>query len=758
MALADPRASTDDLRAAAVVVREATERADRLVDSLLLLARSDRLSFDGLPVTERVELSALAAAGLSAVHDEVRDRRLTVDVALGRRAGARRPRAARAPGRQPGRERRAAQRRRRQRARPRPAAAAAGPGWSSPTPASRSRPDEVESLFEPFRRHGTARTARRGAGLGLSIVRAVTRVHGGRSPPSRGPTAACAAGRPAAPRRRRPAAVTAHPAVTRGAPGAGRTSRSVRRRASPARRTPAGPAAAATARCRRAPRRVTSRTPGCCCTQSQQRAGPPRCPSPARGRRGEPVADLDDARRRPAARTSRVADHLRRRRRRARCRHASGGAVLGQRRAARRRCRRAASRRRPAAAARRAARPAVRAGPRLRRARGAPGRVAHRGGPASRPACRPEGGVSTAGRAASSGPASAAGGGGAGQRSGQALRDQADLPGAGAAGASARHARASRRRVRRLPGQPAHRLGLDEVLRRHRDAPRPEPVTKARPGPAGGPRPGRARPSGSARGGPSPAGSGTGSAALRERGGLGERAEPGVDLPRGRRGPEDRQRGQVLPARRLGERPRPRAQSRAGCGRARCRGGGRSRPGPPTARGRRRAGGGCAAGAGRRCGARARLPGRRRRREPDRLELLVRPVELALRDELGLERVAQLDEHLDVERGVDQPRPPAAGGWTSRPPSGPSPGPARARSPPSRRGRPARTRPAVRRARCRTASSAAARPRPGTTRSWLAACSTHSTPSSASDSEDRSGQAIGSMRAVPAPARRSCTR
>jgi len=38
---------------------------------------------------------------------------------------------------------------------------------------------EVESLFEPFRRHGTARTARRGAGLGLSIVRAVARVHGG---------------------------------------------------------------------------------------------------------------------------------------------------------------------------------------------------------------------------------------------------------------------------------------------------------------------------------------------------------------------------------------------------------------------------------------------------------------------------------------------------------------------------------------------------------------------------------------------------
>jgi signal transduction histidine kinase len=37
----------------------------------------------------------------------------------------------------------------------------------------------VPRLFEPFRRQGTARTARRGAGLGLSIVRAVATVHGG---------------------------------------------------------------------------------------------------------------------------------------------------------------------------------------------------------------------------------------------------------------------------------------------------------------------------------------------------------------------------------------------------------------------------------------------------------------------------------------------------------------------------------------------------------------------------------------------------
>src|SRR5207249_8573001 len=39
--------------------------------------------------------------------------------------------------------------------------------------------DAVDELFEPFRRGGTARTASRGAGLGLSIVRAVAAAHGG---------------------------------------------------------------------------------------------------------------------------------------------------------------------------------------------------------------------------------------------------------------------------------------------------------------------------------------------------------------------------------------------------------------------------------------------------------------------------------------------------------------------------------------------------------------------------------------------------
>jgi signal transduction histidine kinase len=39
--------------------------------------------------------------------------------------------------------------------------------------------DEIDELFEPFRR-GNGRTPSRGAGLGLSIVRSVARAHGGK--------------------------------------------------------------------------------------------------------------------------------------------------------------------------------------------------------------------------------------------------------------------------------------------------------------------------------------------------------------------------------------------------------------------------------------------------------------------------------------------------------------------------------------------------------------------------------------------------
>ena len=178
VALADPDASSADLRAAALVVRDATERADRLVDSLLLLARSDRLSVDGLPLRERVELPEICALAVSSVQAEAAERGIVVTSSYA-------------------------------------AAAVLGDrgllerlvgnlvengvrhnvdgGWvrvDAGTVGDAARlqvmstgpvvpAEEVPRLFEPFRRQGTARTARRGAGLGLSIVKAVTTVHGG---------------------------------------------------------------------------------------------------------------------------------------------------------------------------------------------------------------------------------------------------------------------------------------------------------------------------------------------------------------------------------------------------------------------------------------------------------------------------------------------------------------------------------------------------------------------------------------------------
>ena len=178
VALADPDATTEDLRAAAVVVRDATQRADRLVDSLLLLARSDRLSVDGLPLRERVDLPAVCAEAVAAVAAEVAALELTVVTSyapagvlgdrglLERLAGNLVENAVRHN--------------------------VAG-GWvrldtglfegQVRLQVTNSGPevpvDQVAGLFEPFRRLGVVRTSRRGAGLGLSIVRAVATVHGG---------------------------------------------------------------------------------------------------------------------------------------------------------------------------------------------------------------------------------------------------------------------------------------------------------------------------------------------------------------------------------------------------------------------------------------------------------------------------------------------------------------------------------------------------------------------------------------------------
>lgn len=176
VALADPDASAEDLREAAVVVRDATVRADRLVDSLLLLAQSERMQ--GPSVRERVELPEVGAQALAAVAGEIEERGLNVATSWGpaaalgdrglleRLAGNLVENAVRHN---------------------------VDGGWlrvDTGVVDGRARlevsssggviaPGEVAGLFEAFRRHGTARTARRGAGLGLAIVRAVAELHGG---------------------------------------------------------------------------------------------------------------------------------------------------------------------------------------------------------------------------------------------------------------------------------------------------------------------------------------------------------------------------------------------------------------------------------------------------------------------------------------------------------------------------------------------------------------------------------------------------
>ncbi len=177
--LSDESADEAELRRMAGVVREATGRAERLVGSLLLLARTDGAN---LGATEPVDLAEVVDTALGAVRGEVTARELDVDLRtepavtdgdpalLERVAGnllenavrhnVDRGRIAVTTGVTAGPDRR----------------------WAVLTVASTGpvlEPDTAAGLFEPFRRAGTARTARSGTGLGLSIVRAAVQAHGG---------------------------------------------------------------------------------------------------------------------------------------------------------------------------------------------------------------------------------------------------------------------------------------------------------------------------------------------------------------------------------------------------------------------------------------------------------------------------------------------------------------------------------------------------------------------------------------------------
>ncbi len=173
--LADPAADVTELRRMAAVIRDATLRAQQLVDGLLMLARSEG---GALRAREPADLASLVSAALRIVAPEVRDRGLRVSTQIT------------------------------------PALTVGDPallervvgnlvenavrhnfcgGWmevcttqrgSQATLRVRSSgeviaPEAVTALFEPFHRGGIARTSHDGAGLGLSIVRAVVTAHAG---------------------------------------------------------------------------------------------------------------------------------------------------------------------------------------------------------------------------------------------------------------------------------------------------------------------------------------------------------------------------------------------------------------------------------------------------------------------------------------------------------------------------------------------------------------------------------------------------
>ena len=348
-----------------------------------------------------------------------------------------------------------------------------------------------------------------------------------------------------------------------------------------------------------------------------------------------------------------------------------------------------------------------------------------------------------------------------------ASREQAggelDLPGPGAErGRAARRPRPRRSDRRRSTGgshiTPAHVVGGEQVLHGHvvllgerLEAPRG-------PWPAAPPRPGHGRPR---RAAAAVRRTGRPRGAARRRAACGPRAAP---RPTGRRSARRRGRGSpcspssdgLVAGHRVGgldDRGVRDDPARGDVAAAR-----RSRRGSPTARVRRPGRGGRGPGACPTYGATGPAAGRGGSAVDQVLELLAGPLGLAGLLELAAERLAQLDEHLDVEGGVLQPRlrqrprrPVDRGVLLAQ-------AAAQRRSRPAWPARPGGSRAAGRPARCRTAWSAAARPRRGRRGpGWRRAGSTRRR-RAPRRARSRSSNAIGSTSAVPAPSRRSCTR
>ncbi|MEO6501240.1 MAG: HAMP domain-containing sensor histidine kinase [Jatrophihabitantaceae bacterium] len=178
--LSDPDAPPDELRRMGEVVREATNRAQKLVDALLALARLQGREGQSLELTEEVTLNELIPNAVAAAKAEAVTRGISITAEgepvrttgdprlLERVIGNLVENAVRynIPG-----------------GWVQIKTESAGAGRISRIVVLNSgvpvQPEEVEGLFDAFRRGGRARTGQRGAGLGLSIVRAIVDAHNG---------------------------------------------------------------------------------------------------------------------------------------------------------------------------------------------------------------------------------------------------------------------------------------------------------------------------------------------------------------------------------------------------------------------------------------------------------------------------------------------------------------------------------------------------------------------------------------------------
>lgn len=179
VALGDPNATAEELRTSAEIVREATIRADALVESLLVLARSEAEAEHGvLSRREPVDLAVLVSAALAAVGTETTQRDLSIDPVLAPAPAVGDPELL---SRLVGNLVENAVRHNVE-----GGAVSIGCGQEDARTwlrVSNTGPvfeqSEIDDLLSPFRRGGAGRSGVRGIGLGLSIVRAVVAAHHG---------------------------------------------------------------------------------------------------------------------------------------------------------------------------------------------------------------------------------------------------------------------------------------------------------------------------------------------------------------------------------------------------------------------------------------------------------------------------------------------------------------------------------------------------------------------------------------------------